>query len=88
MDANDPGLFEWIFKGLVSLVLTVGGWMWVMLVRAVGKNRDDLADHKLHVADNYVKRDVIERIHTRIDEMNENISDIKTLIVTTLGGKK
>jgi hypothetical protein len=86
MDVGDGGMLEWCFKGLVSIMLTVCGWMLVMLVKAVDKNRDEIASHRLHVADNYVKKDVIERIHTRIDEMGVNIGDIKTLIITTVNG--
>lgn len=75
------------FKILVGASIAVGGWLWNRLVGAVVKNRDDLADHKLYVAENYIKKDVVERIHNRLDQMGENISDIKTLMVSTINGK-
>jgi isocitrate dehydrogenase kinase/phosphatase len=67
--SDDVSFIEWGFKGLVAVVLTVGGWLWTKLVGAVGKTKDDLAEYKVHVADNYIKKDVVERIHDRIDDL-------------------
>ncbi len=75
--SDDISLLEYGFKGLVSVVLTIGGWLWIMLVRAVGKNRDDLADHKLHVSENYAKKTEIGDVFDAIDDMRR---DIKTLL--------
>lgn len=77
MDVNDGSMLEWAFKGLVSIVLTVGAWMWVMLVRSVGKNREDLADHKLHVSENYAKKTDIGDVFDCISEIQK---DIKILL--------
>jgi hypothetical protein len=74
---NDPDFFEWSFKGLVTLMLTAGGWFVATLTKSVSDTREDLADHKLHVSENYAKTDSLERIHDRIDEV---ASDIKTLL--------
>lgn len=86
MVSDEISWVEGGFKLLVGVAITVFGWLWSRLVNYVVKNHEDIVEHKLHVSENYVKKDVIERIHSRIDEMSENISDIKTLIVTTLNG--
>lgn len=78
---DDFSFFEWAFKGMVSIGLTVGGWFWIMLFKAVGKNRDDLVDHKLHVSDNYIKKDVVDRIHERIDSVDGKMDDIKDILI-------
>lgn len=72
--SDDLSFFEWAFKGLVGVVLTAGWWLWTKLVTAVSKNKDDLAEYKLHVADNYIKKDVVERIHDRIDDLADKES--------------
>ena len=76
MDTGND-LIEWTFKGLVTLIMTAGGWTVSMLIRNTSKTKDDLAGHKLHVAENYAKADSLERIHDRIDEVS---ADIKTLL--------
>lgn len=84
--SDDVSFLEWGFKTVVGVSLAVGGWMWTMLVRSVGKNRDDLAAHRLHVSENYIKKDVIERIHDRLDktaekaelkELSEEMSEVR-----------
>lgn len=77
MDVNDTGLLEWSFKGLVSIVLTVGAWLWVMLVKSVNRTKDDLSDHKLHVSENYAKKTEISDVFDCIAEIR---NDIKTLL--------
>lgn len=91
--SDDVSFMEWGFKGLVGVALAVGGWLWTNLVKAVSKNKDDLAEYKVHVADNYIKKDIIERVHNRLDtlaekeaveklseEMSEIRKDIKSLL--------
>lgn len=80
----DIGFLEWGFKGVVGILFTVGGWLWVMLIgkvkeqqTAIDANKDALADHKLHVSETYAKSDSLTRIHDRLDDMSK---DIKTLI--------
>lgn len=91
--SDEVSLMEWGFKGLVTAVLSMGWWLWTKLVSAVSKNKDDLADHKLHVSENYIKKDVVERIHDRIDELAEKetveklsdeVSEIRTDIKSIL----
>lgn len=77
MVSDDISWLEWAFKGLVVVMLTVGGWLWTMLVRAVSKNKDDLADHRLHVSENYAKKIEIRDVFDALDEVRK---DIKILL--------
>jgi len=77
MNVDDTGLMDWAFKGLVSVLFVIGGWMWVMLVKATIKNRDELNAHKLDVAANYARRTDLNPIYDYLDEIRQ---DIKTLI--------
>jgi len=72
--SEEYSMLEWGFKGLVSAALAAGGWLWARLVNSVNQNRDEIAAHKLHVAENYIKKDMVERIHNRIDELAEKES--------------
>ena len=77
MNVEDSGLMDWAFKGLVSVVLTVGAWMWVMLIGAVKENRKELSDHKLHVSEHYARKTEISDVFDCIVEIQK---DIKTLL--------
>lgn len=90
---SDMSWLEWAFKGLVGVVFTAGWWLWTKLVSAVSKNKDDLAEYKVHVSDNYIKKDVIERVHTRLDDMadkddlskvSDEVSEIRSGITKIL----
>lgn len=77
--------FEYAFKGLVAVVGAVGIYLWNGLVKSVNaidskvmKNKDDLAEQKIYVMQNYAtKADMatarvetnatLTRIHDRID---------------------
>jgi hypothetical protein len=77
---DDNNIFDWIvgaFMGLISLIAH-------KQIRLNERNHEDLQAHKLHVSDHYIKKDVVDRIHERIDDMSK---DIKTLI-GNVGGKK
>lgn len=82
---SEISILDWAFKGLVAVVLTAGGGLCGMLLKAVGKNRDDLSDHKLHVADNYIKKDVVDRVHERIDSVDEKMDKMKDSMEEKLG---
>ena len=91
----DINLFNWVFEGTISILFIIGGWLCVMLFRAVVKNREDISAHKLHVAENFIRKDTFERVHDRIDKMSENIvdanekiSEIKSMMVQILHGMK
>lgn len=78
MTPDETGFIEWAFKGIVGMLFTVGGYLWVSLTRAVSKNRDDLSDHRLHVSENYAKKTEITKVFEAIDEVRK---DIKTLLM-------
>ena len=82
MATDELSIIEWIFKGLVSICLSVGGWMWVMLIRKVNQTSQELNDHKVEVAKTYAQQSSLERIHDRIDAAQKGIDDIKTLLIT------
>lgn len=96
--SDDLSLLEWGFKTVVATSLGAGGWLWGKTMTAVGKNRDDLAAHKLYVSENYIKKDVIERIHDRLDrtaekgeveKLTDDISELQKdikLILRAVGG--
>lgn len=67
---------EWAFKGLVAVVLTVGGWLGVSMAKAVAKNRDDLAAHKLHVSETYAKTESLKRIYELMDVISNDVKAI------------
>lgn len=69
--SDEINIVETGFKTLVGVALATGGWLWSRLVSAVVKNRDDLADHKLYVAENYIKTDAIDRIYERINDVSQ-----------------
>lgn len=85
MTLDDQSLFDWAFKGIVGLFVTVLSVFANKQVRATEHNRDELDAHKLNVAENYIKKDVVDRIHERIDDMSK---DIKTLIGSVGNSKK
>lgn len=86
---NEIEFLEWVFKGAVSILFTIGGWMWVMLIKKVNKienkaemNAIALSDYKTEVARTYADKNVIERIHDRIDTVQAGVDDIKNILIT------
>lgn len=77
--------FDWIFKGIVGLFVTVLTWLAGKQITATERNREEIDEHKLYVAEEYIKKDVVDRIHERIDSMG---TDIKTLLSRVGEGRK
>jgi hypothetical protein len=86
MNADDIGFLEWAFKGLVGAALTIGGWLWIRLVNAVAKTREDLSKHEIYSERNYATKtdvtatmvdikDTIKRTHERIDGIYEMLRE-------------
>ncbi len=67
----DDSILMIVLKNAWVLFLAVFGWIGRGMRDDIDKTRDALSDHKLHVADNYIKKDVVERIHDRIDSLAE-----------------
>lgn len=76
MQPDDIGFLEWGFKGAVGVIFTVGGWMWVKLMNAVVKNKDDLAEHKLHVSDTYAKKTELSPIYEAVAEIRGDVKEL------------
>jgi len=79
----------WIQIGMGVIVVLTGivGWFTKDAIKSSKKTAEDLADHKLHVSENYVKQSVIaelkveqinavNRLHERIDVMGNDIKDM------------
>lgn len=82
------GYLEYIFKGLVGLVGIMLGWNIKKQVQLTEEIRKDLDSHKLYSAKNYIEKDVVDRIHTRIDSIDKKMDDVKDLLITTTSGKR
>lgn len=85
---DDGNLFDWAFKGIVGLLVTVLSWIVGKQVGETERNRDGLANYKTFVADNYIKKDVADRIHNRIDSVDKKMDEMKDLLITSLHAKK
>ena len=77
MTQDEISIVEWAFKGLVSIILSIGAWLWVMLVGAVRDAQKELDAHKLNVSENYARKTDIRDVFTAINEIQK---DIKTLL--------
>lgn len=82
-----------MWETIIGCVVAIMGYFFKKRDERIEENEMDIDDivetineHKLYVSENYVKKDVIERIHVRIDGIADDIGDIKTLIVETLNG--
>jgi hypothetical protein len=94
MTSDEQTFFEWVGAGAATAFSTILWWIWDKLVKKVEKSDDKIAaidkaldDHRVYSADQYVKKDAIDRIHTRIDGIGKDVSDIKTMLISTLSGK-
>jgi len=83
MTVDEVSFFEYAFKGLVSVVLAVGAWLWNGVVADVKENESkinklerDVDQYKLHISDNYVKNNVLDRIDGTMLEMQKDIKII------------
>lgn len=94
MSPDDMSIFEWAFGGLGAIVL---GWCGYN-TKATADLEKDFNAHKVNVAENYAKRDSIEKVYDEIkrntnaqtqsfSEVRKEMSDIKTLIITSLKEK-
>lgn len=65
MNVDDVSWLEWGFKGAVSVLFTIGAWMWIMMVKAVSRNRDDIIKVHDELAEHRVK--TVETYATKVD---------------------
>lgn len=76
MNPDDVGFLEYAFKGSVGLLITAGGWLLGMLMKATAENKEALSDHKLHVSEHYAKKTEFEPINDALDEMRGDIKEL------------
>ena len=60
-------------------------WWNIMLHSGMEKNKTDLAEHKLHIAENYAKKIDIDKIYEKIEKVEDGVNDIKKMLMK---GKK
>lgn len=84
--ADDIGFFDWAFKGLVTVLFTVGGWLWLMLIgkvkdqdKVIDETKDEIADHKLWSAQNYTTKVDSNRQYDELSKKLDKITDILTV---------
>ena len=74
------------FQTLLNIILTIGlpavGWYARIVYEDVKTVRDDLADHKVKVAETYVTHEK----HSRIEMQLDSIQDTVTKVLIRLGG--
>lgn len=79
-----PAFMEYVFKGMATILFTLGAWLGVSMKNDLSRVKrettlvkDELAAHKLHVSEQYLKTNTMERVHQRFDSLE---SDIKKLL--------
>lgn len=82
---EDPGLFDWAFKGLVTILFTIGGWLWLMLIGkvkeqdgSIQKNSDSLKDHQLYTAQTYTTKTDSNRQYDDLSRKLDKVIDMLT----------
>jgi len=80
MTIDDQSLFDWAFKGIVGLLVTILSWIAGKQIKNGERTQKELDDHRLYSAKNYIEKDAMDRVHDRIDEVS---NDIKTLLTRT-----
>ena len=93
--AEDAGIFEYIFKGGVTLLFAAGAYVWRNLVADVKDNAKALSAHELKVAENYATKstvislfqeattqtkDAVARVEKSVDSTNSSVKDVNLKI--------
>lgn len=79
MVPDDMAFIEWVFKSAVGGLFAIGARLWFLLFARVRENERDIANHKLTVAEYYVKKSDLDEIKATLTEVRQ---DIKTLLVS------
>lgn len=88
--SNYPAFMEWVFKGMATVLFSVGAWLGVSMKNDIksAKNsaidakdyasdvKDELSAHKLNISENYVKSNTLERLHGRLDTIEGDIKEL------------
>lgn len=80
---DDVGFFDWAFKGLVTVLFTVGGWLWLMLVGKVKEHDSELrkvdgelGEHKLYSAQTYTTKTDSNRQYDELAKKIDRVIDM------------
>ena len=81
--SDDISFLEWAFKGLVSILFTVGGWLWIMLIgkvkdqdKEINKMNDDLKGHQLYAAQTFTTKNDSNRQYDELTKKIDRVLDI------------
>jgi len=74
-------LMENLWEMVLSAVIGFVGWWNRMLHNGIKKAHDDLAAHKLHVAENYVNKSVIQDVMDEVKYVRNGVDDIKEMLM-------
>ncbi len=100
-DIPELGLFQWIIGGIVAGGLAVAAYLNGRIngvTEEVSGNELDLAKLRLHVSENYSTKEEtrtiqaqnthsLDRLHSRIDDVDKNLKEMPQMIVGLLKGK-
>lgn len=87
MAADDSSLIEILFKGAMGLA-SAGFWFMQKDMKDNIKDIDKkqqaqaekLADFQLHVVQNYPKETTMARLYEKIEQMAEDLNDLKVMV--------
>lgn len=104
MVIDDQSLFGWIFGGIGAIFMAGTGFLMNRQIKFNDKIlekteilKDSIHNHENFSSNNYIKKDVVDRIHERLDKtaekdeinkLNSAIVNIQTDIKTLLSREK
>jgi len=74
-----------LWKLISAPIMGAFAWWNIMLHSGMEKNKSDLAEHRLHIAEHYAKKIDIDKIYEKIEKVEDGVNDIKNLLIK---GKK
>lgn len=70
-----------LWEAALTAIITFVGWWNKMLHGDIKKAHDDLAAHKLHVAENYVNKSVLDGVMEEVKYVRKGVDDIKEMLM-------
>ena len=74
------GIIE-LWKLISAPIMGVFAWWNLMLHNKIEKNTQDLAEHRLHIAEHYAKKIDIDKIYDKIEKVEDGVNEIKKLLM-------
>jgi hypothetical protein len=72
---------EHLWEIALSAIVGFVGWWSKMLHGDIKKAHDDLSAHKLHVAENYVNKSVLDVVMEEVKYVRKGVDDIKEMLM-------